>query len=131
MNTAVGLHAALCLQFRLASREEKLNVLREHPDLAGKLSLTKKLTKESEQEQKSAGLNNLTERDLVEFNELNDSYTAKFKHPFIMAVSGSSKEKILQSFRNRIQNSPENELKKACEQVEKIALLRVKEILKN
>jgi OHCU decarboxylase len=131
MNTAVGLHAALCLQFRLASREEKLNVLREHPDLAGKLSLTKKLTKESEQEQKSAGLNNLTERDLVEFNELNDSYTAKFKHPFIMAVSGSSKEKILQSFRNRIQNSPEDELKKACEQVEKIALIRVKEILKN
>ena len=131
MNTAKGLHAALCFQFRIASVEQKLRVLREHPDLAGKLSRAKMLTKESTKEQKSAGLNNLTEKELMEFKELNTKYTEKFNHPFIMAVSGASKKKIIQNFRLRIQNNRNDELNTACEQVEKIALIRIKEILKN
>ena len=46
-----------------------------------------------------------------------------------MAVSGKTKREILNSFYIRIENSPEKELKTACEEVEKIALIRVGQIL--
>ena len=129
MNTVMGLHGALCFQFRTASREERLGVLNEHPDLAGKLAATNQLTKESTAEQKSAGLDQLTVSELKEFTTLNDTYTKKFNHPFIMAVSDKTKEEILQSFYVRIKNDLNKELQTACLEVEKIALIRIKKIL--
>ena len=47
--------------FRRADHEERLAVLRAHPDLAGKLAAAKRLTKESTSEQASAGLDALTD----------------------------------------------------------------------
>ncbi len=52
-DTAVGLHFALRSQFRMATVEERLAVLRAHPDLAGKLAAAKRLTAESTAEQAS------------------------------------------------------------------------------
>jgi OHCU decarboxylase len=129
MNSALGLHSALVFQFRAGSAAEKIKVIREHPDLAGKLSQAKLLTEESTGEQKSAGLDNLTEEELQEFTVLNRKYTEKFKHPFIMAVTGISKNQILQTFHARLQNNADTELKAVCEQIEKIAWIRVKNIL--
>src|SRR5690606_18228429 len=54
-DTAIGLHFALRSQFRMATREERLAVLRAHPDLAGKLAAAKRLTEASTAEQASAG----------------------------------------------------------------------------
>ena len=130
MNTVIGLHAALCFQFRAASKEERLQVLREHPDLAGKLATANQLTEESSREQKSAGLDQLSKPELKEFTKLNSKYTKKFKHPFIMAVSGKNRSEILKDFYTRIDNEPEKEIKTASEEVEKIALIRIKQILK-
>ena len=129
MNTVLGLHGALCYQFRSASKEEKLSVLSEHPDLAGKLASTNLLTEESSREQKSAGLDKLTAQELKEFTNLNDKYTSKFRYPFIMAVSDKTKQDIIQNFQNRIENNPREELETACKEVEKIALIRIKQIL--
>ena len=129
MNTVKGLHGALCFQFRAASYNERRQVLLEHPDLAGKLASSKLLTTESSREQKSAGLDQLSSNEHKEFNELNDKYLRKFKHPFIMAVSGKNKHEILKSFFVRIENDPEQELETACLEVEKIALIRIKQIL--
>ena len=69
--------------------------------------------------------------ELKDLTELNERYTSKFKHPFIMAVTGSSKAEIIKSFSTRIENDSKTELKIACEQVEKIALIRIKQILEN
>ena len=131
LNTTIGLHAALCFQFRISSDEEKRCILRAHPDLAGKLSQANMLTPESRKEQNSAGLDNLTAQELKDLTELNERYTSKFKHPFIMAVTGSSKAEIIKNFSRRIENDSKTEMKIACEQVEKIALTRIKEILEN
>ncbi|KPJ01935.1 2-oxo-4-hydroxy-4-carboxy-5-ureidoimidazoline decarboxylase [Papilio xuthus] len=43
------------------NKEEKLAVLKSHPDLAGRLAQQGDLTPESKEEQRSAGLNDLTE----------------------------------------------------------------------
>lgn len=128
-NTAIGLHSALCRIFRAASEDQRLGVLKAHPDLAGKLAAAKQLTAESTAEQASAGLDALTDEERETFQALNTEYTTKFGFPFIIAVKGLSKDDILAAFKTRIHNSRETELTAACKQVERIALLRLTEIL--
>ena len=126
---AVGLHAALTRVFREASEKQRLRVLTAHPDLAGKLAAAKQLTKESTGEQKSAGLNQLTDHERAEFNKLNTAYVKKFSFPFIVAVKGLSKAQILAAFKTRLNNTRGQELTTAAKEVEKIALLRLKDLL--
>lgn len=128
-DSASGLHTVLVRAFRAASEDEKLGVLRAHPDLAGKLAAAKRLTPESTSEQASAGLDALTDDERKTFTELNDAYTNKFGFPFIIAVKGRNRHEILDAFKRRVENSKQAELETASEQVERIALLRLKDIL--
>ena len=109
-------------------REQKLNLLCAHPDLAGKLSINKNLTLESELEQDSANLNNCNEEEFLEFQKLNYAYKKKFNFPFILAVRGYNRTDILEIFNERINNSLEAEFVEAIRQVHRIALLRLKNI---
>lgn len=127
-DTPPGIHAALAAQFRLASDEERLGVLRAHPDLAGKLAAAKRLTAESTAEQASAGLDALTDDERAGFTKLNTDYIAKFGFPFIIAVRGLGKAQILQAFQSRIDNDRDTEFTTACAQVERIALLRIEQL---
>jgi OHCU decarboxylase len=128
-DTAVGLANALARAFRSAGEEERLGVLKAHPDLAGKLAAAKRLTPESTAEQAGAGLDALTDAERARFTELNEAYVAKFGFPFIIAVRGLDKARILQAFETRIGNDRDGELATACAQVERIALLRLKDML--
>ncbi|SMF75203.1 2-oxo-4-hydroxy-4-carboxy-5-ureidoimidazoline decarboxylase [Neorhizobium sp. CSC1952] len=127
--TAKGVHAALVSIFRKASREERLGVLRAHPDLAGRLAIAGELTEDSRQEQAGAGLDRLTPLEHARFTELNAAYTEKFGFPFIIAVKGLDRQDILAAFEKRIHNGAEEEFETATAQVEKIALLRLQSIL--
>ena len=127
---AVALHGALCSVFRAASHGERLAVLSAHPDLAGRLALAGDLTADSTREQAAAGLDSLTPEELARFTELNDAYQQKFGFPFIMAVKGRSKDEILAAFETRIENDPETEFDTACGQVERIALLRLEDLVR-
>ncbi len=128
-DTAIGLHSALARRFRAASDVERLGVLTAHPDLAGKLAAAKRLTAESTHEQTSAGLDALTDEERATFTDLNTRYTETFGFPFIIAVKGLNKDSILQAFQSRIDNDRDTEFATACKQVERIALLRLKDIL--
>lgn len=126
---ALGLHNALARVFRLAEAEDRLKVLRAHPDLAGKLAQARRLTPESTAEQASAGLDALTDAERARFEDLNARYTGRFGFPFIIAVRDHDKASILAAFERRLDNSPEDEVAEACRQVERIALHRLKEML--
>ncbi len=126
---ATGLANALARVFRSASREERLGVLRAHPDLAGKLAAARRLTSESTAEQASAGLDALTDAERARFTELNDRYMKKHGFPFIIAVRDHDKTGILRAFERRLDNDSETEFAEACRQVERIAALRLKEVL--
>ncbi|KQQ88718.1 allantoinase PuuE [Aureimonas sp. Leaf324] len=128
-DTAEGLAAALAVQFRRASREERLGVLRAHPDLAGRLALAGDLTADSSAEQASAGLDRLTPDELARFTDLNARYQSRFGFPFIIAVRGRSKEDILAAFESRVSNDEETEFRTACGEVERIARLRLDAML--
>lgn len=128
-DTAVGLHFALRNQFRMATDEERVGVLRAHPDLAGKLAAARRLTANSTAEQASAGLDALTDTEREKFTALNTAYTEKFGFPFIIAVRDHTKSSILQTFERRLVNDARTEFKTACEQAERIARLRLADIL--
>ena len=118
-------HTALVAIFRAASPEERLGVLRAHPDLAGRLAIAGELTEDSKKEQAGAGLDRLSPEEHQRFTELNRAYVEKFGFPFIIAVKGLGKDDILSAFETRIGNGQDEEFATATAQVEKIALLRL------
>ncbi len=128
-DTAIGLHAALTAVFRAASDAKRLGVLNAHPDLAGKLAQAKRLTESSTSEQASAGLDALTDAERARFTDLNSRYVKTFGFPFIIAVRGLTKNDILAAFERRIGNDRQTEFNTACGQVERIALLRLTDML--
>ena len=128
-DTAYGLFFAMRMKFRAASRDEQLEVLRAHPDLDGKLAAAKRLTIASTKEQASAGLDHLSEEEHARFSTLNKSYVEKFGFPFIIAVRDHDKASILAAFEKRLNSDADTEFTTACAEVERIAQLRLQEIL--
>jgi OHCU decarboxylase len=128
-DSATGLHNALTRIFRSASADDRLKVLKAHPDLAGKLAAAKRLTPESTAEQASAALDALTDDERATFQRLNEAYVAKHGFPFIIAVRDNTKASILQAFQTRVANDTATEFATACGQVERIAELRLKDQL--
>ncbi len=128
-DSAIGLANALARVFRTAPHDQRLAVLRAHPDLAGKLAAAKRLTAESTSEQASAGLDALTDDERACFQRLNTGYVEKHGFPFIIAVRDNTKASILQAFQDRLDNDSATEFTTACAQVERIAELRLREIL--
>jgi len=109
-----------------STTEKKILLLKSHPQLTGKISI-KNLTKESFNEQNSAGLQNCSQEEFEELHSLNASYNEKFKFPFIIAVTGLNVTKILEQFRIRVSNNYLEELNEAIFQVHKIAEIRIKQ----
>jgi len=115
--------------FETATKENQLKILNAHPDLADKTKISI-LTPDSLKEQKNAGLNQCSEEEFYEFKNLNEEYKKKFGFPFIFAVKGKSKIKILDNFRQRISSDVNTEFDQAIKQVKQIASLRLKELSK-
>ena len=108
-----------------ASRERQLELIRAHPDLAGRAQLAGELTAESTEEQSSAGLDQCSAEELEKFQTLNAEYKSKFDFPFIMAVRESSRADILAAFAARLGNEPDEEFETALREIHKIAQLRL------
>ena len=123
------LHARMCAVLRSASREQRLGVLNAHPDLAGKLAVAGQLTADSTAEQASAGLDQCSPAEFDQLQALNRAYKAKFGFPFIMAVKGRTRAEIILAFEDRVSNDAETEFTTALQQVERIALLRLDDML--
>ncbi len=126
---AAGVHSALARVFRSASDDERLAVLRAHPDLAGKLASAGRLTAESTAEQTGAGLDMLTDDERDAFTRLNTDYVDTHGFPFIIAVRDHDKTSIRAAFERRIGNDSATEFAEACRQVERIAEIRLKDLL--
>ena len=128
-DSALAVHSLLARVFRTASSDQRLAVLRAHPDLAGKLAAAKRLTAASTAEQASAGLDALTDAERATFTELNARYVERFGFPFIIAVRDHTKDSILAAFHQRLTHGAEAEFAEACRQVERIALHRLRGLL--
>ncbi|NKB22746.1 MAG: 2-oxo-4-hydroxy-4-carboxy-5-ureidoimidazoline decarboxylase [Alphaproteobacteria bacterium] len=116
---------ALMVAMREAAEEEKLALIRAHPDLAGKAARAGDMTDHSRYEQSSVGLDRLSDDDYDRFTRLNDAYKEKFGFPFIIAVLDHTKDSILAAFEERIESSRESQIDEAINNIGRIVSLRV------
>jgi 2-oxo-4-hydroxy-4-carboxy-5-ureidoimidazoline decarboxylase len=127
---AAGLHAELGAELARAPREEQLALIRAHPDLAGRLAQLGQLTAASTREQASAGLHELTADELRRFQRLNQDYRGKFGFPFVICARLNDRGAIAHALEARLQNDAEAERATALAEIEKIAWLRLQDVLK-
>lgn len=120
-----GLLEALCDTVRKASPEEKMNLICAHPDLVGRMTLSTA----SAGEQAAAGLTNLSPDEIALFRRQNAAYRAKFGFPFIICARLNKKEAILAGFERRLNNSKDEEMAAALEEIYKIAALRLRDLM--
>ena len=130
-DTPLALSAAMNRALRQAGEDERRDVLKAHPDLAGRLALAGDLTEDSKAEQAGAGLDRLTPDEPSRFADLNSRYVERFGFPFIIAVKGLDKTAILAAFERRVANEPQEEFFTACREVETIARIRIKSIFES
>jgi N-carbamoyl-L-amino-acid hydrolase len=117
-----------------ANDAERLALLRAHPELAGRAAIARTLTAESTGEQAASSLDRCTPDEYAAFHALNAAYNARFGFPFILAVRGPdgrglARQEILDAFRRRLANRPDEELPEALRQVHRIAELRLNALL--
>ena len=110
-----------------AGADRQHELLRQHPDLAGKAAMAGALTEDSAREQAGAGLDRLTAEEFERFTAFNTAYRARHGIPFILAVRGATKDDILAAFEQRSGNTPEEELVGALEQVCRIVRFRIED----
>jgi OHCU decarboxylase len=115
----------LCDRVRWATPQRQLELIRAHPDLVGRLTLTA----ESQREQSTAGLDALTPEEIEIFRLRNESYRKRFGFPFVICARLNKKNAILTAFDQRLMNSREQEIQIALEEIFKIAALRLRDII--
>jgi 2-oxo-4-hydroxy-4-carboxy-5-ureidoimidazoline decarboxylase len=120
-----ALHAALVGTVEKASDEEKVCLIRAHPDLIGE----DELTAASETEQASAGLRDATPEEAKQFREFNRQYHQRFGFPFVICARLNKKDAIARAFPVRLRNSREEEIETALQEIAKIAELRLKDLV--
>lgn len=124
-----AIHQSMCQIVRGATDEERLNLINAHPDLVGRLAREGKLTSESTTEQRSAGLTNLSNAEITQFEQYNAAYRAKFGFPFIICARQNKKDAILAAFPRRLENTRAQEMETALAEIEKIAELRLRDAI--
>ncbi|MDR7377654.1 N-carbamoyl-L-amino-acid hydrolase [Rhodoferax ferrireducens] len=111
-----------------ADTQAQLDLIRAHPELAGKAATP--LTTESSHEQNQAGLTRCTPEELAQLQQLNADYLARFGFPFILAVrgprgTGLRKQQIIDTFVRRLRNPADFEHAEALRNIHRIVEIRL------
>jgi 2-oxo-4-hydroxy-4-carboxy-5-ureidoimidazoline decarboxylase len=125
--TLAALHAAMCDAVRGLPAEKRVELIRAHPDLAGKAARAGDVTAYSKAEQSSAGLDRLSDEEFAAFHRLNEAYRGRFAFPFIVCVRRHTKASILREFERRSRNPIADETDTALTEICRIAALRLDE----
>jgi 2-oxo-4-hydroxy-4-carboxy-5-ureidoimidazoline decarboxylase len=113
--------AALSGAVHAASPEARLALVRGHPDLAGRATLTR----DSADEQGAAGLDRLSGEEAAALDRLNAAYRARFSHPFIICVRRHTRDSIFDALERRLGHDAADELATALAEIDHIAALRL------
>ncbi|WP_129725943.1 2-oxo-4-hydroxy-4-carboxy-5-ureidoimidazoline decarboxylase [Ectobacillus funiculus] len=108
---------------KTASDEEKLDLIRAHPHLGTR----KTMSSFSQSEQKNVGLNQLSETEYELLLNMNKEYVQRFGFPFILAVRGKNKDEMFQAMQNRLKHSKEQEFNQALSEIYQIVRFRIED----
>ena len=112
-----------------APRARQLDLIRAHPDLAGRLARAGGLGAHSAGEQTGLGLDRLGDLEYERFDRLNRAYRARFGFPFIIAVRGHTRESVLDAFEVRLRHDEEYEIAVALDEIGRIAGFRLGDLV--
>src|SRR5262249_51796212 len=124
-----ALGAAFRAVIGLATHERQLELIRAHPDLAGRAAIAGDLTDASTREQAGAGLDRLTPGQFERFQRLTDAYRERFGFPFVICVRGLDAEAILEAFERRLKHDRETERATALHEIGRIVQLRLDDLV--
>jgi 2-oxo-4-hydroxy-4-carboxy-5-ureidoimidazoline decarboxylase len=119
------LHRAFEGAVAAAPLERKLDLIRSHPELAGREAEEGSLTPDSTSEQASAGLDRLSPEEVARLRELNTAYREAFGFPMVVAVREHTKDSIFAQAEARLARPREQEISAALAEIAKIARLRL------
>ncbi len=125
---AQALHGAFLQVLAEAGEDERLALVRAHPELADKVAQAEGLTESSAAEQASAGLDRLSAEDYARFHALNRAYRQRHGFPFIICVKLNDKDSILDALARRTGLNSDEELAEAMIQIGLISRLRLADV---
>jgi 2-oxo-4-hydroxy-4-carboxy-5-ureidoimidazoline decarboxylase len=123
------LQRALGAAMRAAPRPRQVELIRAHPELAGREARAGELTAESASEQARAGLHRLSADEVGALEALNRSYRERFGFPLVVCVREHNKDSILAWGRERLARSSDEEVATALGEIAKIAGLRLRDLV--
>ncbi|MFF2652967.1 2-oxo-4-hydroxy-4-carboxy-5-ureidoimidazoline decarboxylase [Streptomyces sp. NPDC058045] len=120
------LYFASALAIDAAPRQERLDIVAGHPELARPDLNEGTLTASSQHEQKSAGLLDIASAAKEELNDLAEEYRARHGFPGVVCVREHTQtESIVREIRWRIGRSTRQEFRTSLDEVKKIARRRI------
>ena len=120
-----ALYQAMQAAVDRAPTDLRLALIKAHPDLANKTQRAAGLTAESTAEQKSVGLDRLSDSEYAAFERVNNAYRAKFGFPYIVCVRRQTRDSILRDFERRLPNDAATEMQASIAEICRIAALRL------
>jgi chitin deacetylase len=125
-DTAEGLHTTLMGVVRAMSRDEKLALIRAHPELAGSEAAAGTMTGDSAGEQGRLGFTSLSRAELDQVSDINRRYREKFAMSLIVALAlHADRASVMSEMGRRIGNEMETEIATAIEQIGHITKARL------
>src|SRR5829696_10097061 len=115
-----ALHAAMVWVVEHSPRAARLELIRAHPDLAGRAAIAA-LTPESTREQAAAGLDRLTPAQYERITTLTAAYRERFGFPFVVCAREHTADSIIATAAARLEARPDEEEQTALSEIAKIA----------
>lgn len=126
--TPAALEQALSTTMRAMPQDTQIALIRAHPDLAGRAAIAGELTADSQREQASIRLDQLSPAEFERFHMLNSAYREQFGFPFVICVREHTRASILDNFEQRLGNQRDVEVATALTEIAKIAGLRLHDL---
>ncbi|MCP4432074.1 MAG: 2-oxo-4-hydroxy-4-carboxy-5-ureidoimidazoline decarboxylase [Gammaproteobacteria bacterium] len=123
------LQIAMANVVRASSHTQRLTLIRNHPQLAGKEASQGTLTTDSKNEQRGAGLDQCSSEELKTIQTLNKQYLQVFEFPFVIAVKGLDRHQIIAAMQLRLHNTQQIEFDTSIDEICKIAEIRLRALI--
>jgi allantoate deiminase/N-carbamoyl-L-amino-acid hydrolase len=127
--SGVALHRAMCDAVMFAEEGLQLELIRAHPELAGRAAIQGNLTAASTSEQRSAGLSACTPEQYERLQALNAAYNSRFGFPFVLAVKGHTPDSVLATLAQRVTHAADEERDVALHEICRIARFRLADLV--
>jgi len=113
------------------NEEDWKEAFSHHPKIGDMDALRKTFSSDQFAEDEQSSIKQASERSLQLLAEGNKQYEEKFGYIFIVCASGKSADELLEILNSRLQNNPEEEIKIAMDEQNKITKLRLEKLFES